>query len=64
LEELGKLNLEESFFVESFGNLKESYDIFSGLANCAEETERIQSLLCFLHRKIEHKISGQIDKAA
>lgn len=41
LEELGKLNLEESSFVESFANLHESYEIFSSLANCEEETERI-----------------------
>ena len=41
LEELGKLNLEESLFVESFANLKESYGIFNGLANCEEEAERI-----------------------
>lgn len=64
LEELGKVNLEDSQFVESFSALKESYDIFSRLANCDEDTERISSLLCFLHRKIEHKLSGQIDKAA
>lgn len=41
LEELGKLNLEESSFVESFANFNESYEIFSALANCDEETERI-----------------------
>ena len=64
LEELGKLNLEESSFVESFANLNESYEIFSNLANCEEEIEIIQALLCFLHRKIEHKISGQNEKAA
>ena len=64
LEELGKLNLEESSFVESFANLNESYEIFSSLANCEEDIERIQALLCFLHRKIEHKISGQNEKVA
>ena len=55
LEELGKLTLEEGQYRESFAYLKECMDILKPHSQqlTKKDIERVSSLFCFLHRKIE-----------
>lgn len=52
MEELAKLQMEQSRFVESFKQFTECYRIYTQY-DLKEEMERIAALMCFLHRKIE-----------
>jgi len=54
LEEIGKVKLEQLHLTESFEAFKECYQVY--MKHNYEGAERIATLMCFLHRKIEQKL--------
>jgi tetratricopeptide (TPR) repeat protein len=56
IEELGTLLLEQGKYVDSFRMLKQCYAIYVKQTGHNQDYERVATLLCFLHRKIEQHL--------